>query len=102
MERTEAAASMLAHDDEGRARDLGRIDPEADRDAAREDRLSSSELAGECEDVVRSRCTPEALAEPFGVERRMADEVERRYPAIFITHSPLRGGTCGPRELAGW
>src|SRR5439155_24251838 len=39
------SASVLAKDDERRARDVRRIDPETDRNAAREDRLPRPELA---------------------------------------------------------
>src|SRR5256884_7326902 len=47
------AASVLAHDDEGRARDVARVEAEPDRDPSREHRLPRPELAGESEHVVR-------------------------------------------------
>ena len=40
-----AGKTVLAKDDERRARDVRRIDPETDRNAAREDRLPRAELA---------------------------------------------------------
>src|SRR5438552_16763334 len=73
------SAAVLAHDDERRARDIGRVDAEADRNAAREDRLPCPELAGQGEDVVRSRRASETFAEPLGVQRGMTDEVDRQH-----------------------
>src|SRR5438552_19034158 len=71
------SASVLAKDDERRCRDVRRIDPETDRNAAREDRLPRPELAGEREYIVRSRRAPKTFAEPLGVQRGMTDEIDR-------------------------
>src|SRR5438093_520050 len=78
MEERQPAASVLAQDDERGARDLRRLDPEAGGDPACEHGLSRAQLAAQREHVVRRRERAEALAESFGVERRVAHEVDRR------------------------
>src|SRR5438874_4001172 len=79
VEEGKPSAAVLAHDDECRARDVGRVDAEADRNASREDRLSCPELAGSAEDVVRSRRASESCAEALGVQRGMTDEVDGQH-----------------------
>src|SRR5882672_355371 len=101
VEERESPASVLAEDDEGRARDVARIDAQSDCDTAREDRLSRPELAGEGEHVVRARRVAQPFAEPFGVQRGVADEIERGQRFASISHSRLRVGTCGARGTVG-
>src|SRR5207248_1978934 len=64
----QSSAAVLAQDDECRARDIGRVDAEADGNATREDRLPGPELAGQGENIVRSRRASETFAEPLGVQ----------------------------------
>src|SRR5206468_4113631 len=98
VKEREPPTGVVAHDDEGRARDLGGVDAEADRDPARKDGLARSELARECEDVVRSCHPSETLPETLGVERGVAHEVEPDDFARSITHSRRRAGTSGARD----
>ena len=64
---------MLAKDDEGRARDIAGVESESRGDALLEHGLSRAELAPEREDVARTREAREPLADPLGVQARMAD-----------------------------
>src|SRR3989442_7591385 len=68
VEEREPPAAVLAHDDERRAGDVGRVDPEAARDAAREHGLPGTELAGQSEHVIGRRERAQALAEALGVQ----------------------------------
>ena len=77
MEHGHAAAEVLAEDDERRARDVDGVDAEAHRHAAGQHGLARSKLAPQREDVVRLSELAEAFAEAFGVERGMANEIDR-------------------------
>src|SRR2546430_13468926 len=77
------SAEVLVQDDERRARDGVLVDAEPDRDAAREDRLPRAQLAPEGDDVTGLGVCREALAKAFGVERRMADEIDRAHSRLI-------------------
>src|SRR5687767_1968273 len=96
MEHRHPAARVLVQDDEGRARDLVRVDAEACGDAACEDGLPRTELAPQRDHITRARGLPEALAEPLGVQRRVAHEIERS-----DIRPPRRARICGAHGRAG-
>src|SRR5437867_10752695 len=68
VEEWQPSTEMLVQDHERRARNVGRIEPEARRDPLRQDGLSRPELAPQRDDIARPRQAREALAAALGAK----------------------------------
>jgi hypothetical protein len=71
------AAEVLVEDHERRAGHGVLVDAEADRDPAGEHGLPGAELAPQRDDVTRLGVSGQAFAEPLGVQRGVAHDVDR-------------------------
>ena len=77
MVERQPSAQVLVQDDERRARDGVLVDAEPDRDAARQHGLAGPELAPQGDDVARRGVRREALAQSFGVQGGVTDQIDR-------------------------
>src|SRR5579859_554919 len=96
----QAPAEVLVEDDERRAGHRLLVEAEADGDASRQHGLPRPELSPERDDVPGLRVRGHALAEPFGVERGVADEVDRARLSLRATlgYALRIGGVHGRAE----